>query len=187
MSRPKRIVKNFRSRLDKLCSNDDLRPALNNVYFKNGFAFATNAHLLIKSHLSLHDFTKEEIEILEGKMIHRKSFEKIYLHDVVKAEEDGFHCFSDGREVIFKYDDSGSKYPNADSLILDATTRKPVEINEIGISLRLLGILKQGFIEPDLPKRFSFGNKNKSILLTNTDEDEKNRLEFAIVMPASLT
>lgn len=42
---------NFKSDLSKILSKDDLRPILTVVSFQNGFAYATNAHALIKQSL----------------------------------------------------------------------------------------------------------------------------------------
>ncbi len=59
--------KNFRTKISLVCSTDSLRPSLTHVYFDNGFAVATDAHILIKSPLKEHGFEREEIELLQGK------------------------------------------------------------------------------------------------------------------------
>lgn len=62
------------SKLNLITSSDDFRPALQYVVINNGYFVATNAHLLVKQHLSLHGFTDEEIGYLNGKAIHKELF-----------------------------------------------------------------------------------------------------------------
>lgn len=68
---------NFKSDLSKILSKDDLRPILTVVSFQNGFAYATNAHALIKQSLEWMGFTKDEIDMLNGKSLDATAFKFI--------------------------------------------------------------------------------------------------------------
>lgn len=56
----------FLKGFEKIVSKDDLRPSLQNVLFKDGFAIATDAHKLVKVDLKLYGLDKEDISNLEG-------------------------------------------------------------------------------------------------------------------------
>ena len=75
-----KILKGFRPnfKIHKVCANDDLRPAMWYVFFKDGNAYATDAHIAIVAPLStISNFTDEEKKLLEGKLIHATQFAKL--------------------------------------------------------------------------------------------------------------
>lgn len=71
---------NFRKRakLYLCCSRDDLRPDMNNIYFDEGHAIATNGHIMICA--DLHDISNlndEDIEKLNGKLLNSASYKEL--------------------------------------------------------------------------------------------------------------
>lgn len=64
--------KNFSKsvKLFDIAGQDGLRPVMKCVQFKDGFAYATDGHMLIKAMLQdITNFDPEELAILEGKCI----------------------------------------------------------------------------------------------------------------------
>lgn len=67
-----------RAKLYLCCSRDDLRPAMNNIYFDDGHAIATNGHIMICA--DLHDISNlndEDIEKLNGKLLNGASYKEL--------------------------------------------------------------------------------------------------------------
>lgn len=62
------------SPLHLAASTDDMRPALGYIQIKGGIATATNAHILVRLKLAAW-FDNKELEVLEGKLIHRNFWE----------------------------------------------------------------------------------------------------------------
>lgn len=67
-----------RAKLYLCCSRDDLRPAMNNIYFDEGHAIATNGHIMICA--DLHDISNlsdVDIEKLNGKLLNGASYKEL--------------------------------------------------------------------------------------------------------------
>lgn len=73
---------NFLSPLHFACADDELRPNMECVYFQNGHAYATNAHVAIKQSLE-HYCTVVNKDLLEGRCFYRDSFKDIFSFDIV--------------------------------------------------------------------------------------------------------
>ena len=105
MSKSKVKQNNFATPLHLACAGKDenLRPIMHYVHFKNDFAYATNAHILVKQPLSYS--TVLNYENLNGKMIHRDVFKTILKFWVVEAKEDGLNCYckETGSYSFFEY------------------------------------------------------------------------------------
>ena len=141
--------------LNKACANDDLRPVMNHVFFKNGYAYATDAHIAVKAKLEdICNFPPDQIEMLEGHLLHRKHYEMIMKADFAQVEkvtdnETGietvqFRVFGDNKTsyiVPLIKEGEGFRYPNCDAAVFD----KPVggvDMKAVGFNYTLLGLLK---------------------------------------------
>ena len=85
----KKIRHNFNKgiKLHLACAND-LRPVMNCIYFKDGYAIASNGMILIKACLNeICNFSGEEKELLEGKLISAKNFKEIIKHTIIEIQE----------------------------------------------------------------------------------------------------
>ena len=103
--------------LHKVCGNYDLRPIMSYIYFDNGYAIASDGHILIKADINdISNFTDEEIELLNGKLLHSNQFKQIVKADEVTIEETGitakyeyfeikylFHILKDEKDRLIKY------------------------------------------------------------------------------------
>jgi hypothetical protein len=73
-----------RAKLYLCCSRDDLRPAMNNIYFDDGHAIATNGHIMICA--DLHDISNlndEDIEKLNGKLLNGASYKELLKYPMI--------------------------------------------------------------------------------------------------------
>ena len=72
--------------LKGLVTNDDLRPQLAYISFRNGYLYAVGAQAssLIRVPLEFYGFTAADIELLNGKYLHLKTF--LNLHRVIRLK-----------------------------------------------------------------------------------------------------
>ena len=72
-------------KLHKACANDDIRPAMHYVCFKNGYAYATDAHIAVRA--NLHDISAlsdDDIAKLNGHLIHKSQYEQLLKYSSIE-------------------------------------------------------------------------------------------------------
>lgn len=111
----KKIRHNFNKgiKLHLACANEPIRPVMSCIYFKDGYAIASNGKILIKACLNeICNFSEEKKKFLEGKLISAKNFKEIIKHTIIEIEEDGFHAIYDDWNIKYKFVTVDMKYPN---------------------------------------------------------------------------
>jgi|GEM_PF-1832863 len=103
---------------------DGLRPVMQYIYFANGFAYATNANILIKAKLSeISTLSKESIANLDNVLLHYSLFEQILKFDSIKVENNHIICKIEGvlHEASFNLVKNGDyyTYPDAEQVVCD--------------------------------------------------------------------
>lgn len=105
-------------KLHLACEPVGIRPVMSCIYFKDGYAIASNGKILIKACLNeICNFSEEEKELLEGKLISAKNFKEIIKHTIIEIEKDGFHAIYDDWDIKYKFADKDMKYPNYNDII----------------------------------------------------------------------
>lgn len=118
---------------------DELRPNTEFVFFQDGYAYATNAHILVRSKISeISDFDSDEIELLNGKQIHNKLFAQLIQNNWVEIDDRGFVSSDDGNVVIYQLRDDIKPYNWL--AVLDGDVKKEA-ISRVGLSAKLLETL----------------------------------------------
>lgn len=111
-------------KLHTVCANDDLRPVMECVHFKDGNALASNGHILIYADMKeISTFSDEDIAKLNGKYLHAKQFKEIVKRDFVIVEEDGITVKDDFYQLKFLFM-KDLRYPNFDNILSDLDTNK---------------------------------------------------------------
>jgi hypothetical protein len=166
----------FKTKLYEACSSDELRPVLMCVHFKNGFAYASDAHMVVKQSLEYHAI--QEPLFLEGKCIHKDNYKAIMGFEIATCNEDGVSCSdSDGRTAFYEYfDTKGVPPPNFDE-VLKPTGCKSIEF--IGINPDFVERIGKALHTPSGTLRFQFQGIDKGVLI-DTPEIEN---QWAILMP----
>lgn len=136
----KKIRHNFNKgiKLHLACEPVGIRPVMSCIYFKDGYAIASNNQILIKACLNeICNFFEEEKEFLDGKLISAKNFKEIIKHDIINIEEDGFHAIYDDWDIKYKFADIDHKYPNYNEVIscFKQGTVEKILIDPINIEL----------------------------------------------------
>lgn len=162
-------TKNFKRKLNLACSTNDLRYIIQHIYFDEGYAVATDAHVLVKQSLREHNFTKEEIEIMNGKFIHKDAFIEILRYDFVMVTEEGFSCVCKKNIVktLISFSDVEGKYPNYKDLF--DNLKKLEDVDFIGMNGNLIKKINEISLSTMKTYKFSFFGKNKSIKINATD------------------
>ena len=178
--------KNFKSQIHLACSNDELRPVLNYIFFEDGYAVATDAHILIKQKLELHDFSDEEIEQMNGKALHGSKFKDILKYHHVQIKEGKIHCLNKkGVSFEFDFDDvSDMKFVNYQAVI--PTSKDVTEISEIAVSSILISKV-QKLVVNDAPGKsivLRLHGANKSILMRSCGKTLEE--EMILLMPTMI-
>ncbi len=177
----KRINFNKGLRMDYACvKNDKLRPEMQCIHFENGFAYATNNHILVKNRLQECSTLEEEaIEALSGKSIHKDSFVKTLSYDVIEVEESGIRAFKGAEEAFFKF--AKVDYPDAESLIQQETVSGILAVPEIDIDLYSFVILDKALYGANNTKLVF--NGTRAIKIFNREENVES---MAILMPLGI-
>lgn len=176
--------KNFTTKLHQCCSDSkkELRPYALAVHFKNGYAYATDGTILIKSALEYHSIIKPEF--LEGKALHRDNFKEIMKFDIAECCEDGISCRSeDGQVAFYEYFDmQGTVAPDFDKIIpTDMTGAK--SIFQIGIDPDRMGKLTSSMFSDTGTFRLTFSGQLKAIVVDVIGYDK----QVGILMPRALS
>lgn len=171
--------KTFTTKLYEVCSNDELRPVMMGIHFKNGFAYASDGHMVVKQSLEYH--TILGTEFLEGKTIHKDNYKAIMGFETAECNEDGVACSdSDGRTAFYEYFDiKDSAMPNFDE-VLKPIGQKSIEF--IGINPDFLAKIGKALHVPTNTLRLQFQGVDKGILI-DTPEIEN---QWGMLMPAMI-
>lgn len=182
MAAAKIKIGGFKTPLWNACSGDDLRPALNCAYVKDGKIVATDARILIWQSLTeIHEIEPERAKLIEGKFFHRELLKEMSKCEIITFTEDRIQFVKGKIKGTFDYTDISEKYPDFESIF---TGWKPEEKSKIGVNPRLLEKLRMCFSDPSSAFALTIGANNKHIKVTSEAVNEVD--EMGIIMPVML-
>lgn len=173
----------FKSDLSKICSKDELRPALCLVHFSNGYAYATNGYALVRQSLSWMEFDEDEIKVLNNKSLTAEAFKLAKKALFIEVKEDCLIAILKNSTVSIEYADTSLKFPDVESVINKLLKSEKKEIKHIGINPSVLFSL---FSAMDFysTAQLDFYGEAKGILVTDTTIDSQDQI--GLVMPVML-
>lgn len=152
-----------------------------NIYFKNGNAYVSDGHILIRQPLSYSDI--EGKEALENVAISGEKFKAIRKMKHVTATQAGFYCVSkNGVSVLYEYE-KDFKMPDFESVIPKPDKDHP--LCELGIDLERLNKLRAAMIKNKRGVKMTFTGENRPILINPLEEDFLD--ELGMIMPLCLS
>lgn len=163
------------------CSNDDYRPAMAQVYFKNGIGYASDAHIMLCADMRETGLDESELKLLEGKLIHKEAYKLLCTKSTFCAvEEDGILGIFEGYRTKFLFS-KDLTYPNANEIFINALKKPRLEMSIIGINFNLSKPIQSFFNKSGVssPLHLNFINASDPIIITTP---ETSRL-FALQMP----
>ena len=138
--------------IELICSKDDLRPAIQGILIENGYAIATDCHMLVI--MRLKDMGMQCLEVFNGKIIKSDIFKKINNRKLYVKVFDG-KIDIDGYIVSEPFIDE--RFPDyKDVLPVDN-----MEVGIIGLAAEKLNIIQKVFNCTSL--NLSFSGKCKAI------------------------
>lgn len=164
------------------CANDEFRVVMEHVYFQDGFAYASDAYVLVKNDLSIcSSIPLEQIEILNGKLLHKDAYKEILKYDVIDISEEGIQCKKGNNTAFFYFNtDSSLKYPKAEELIKEKLNLHTVPIPQVSINTKLIEVMNKALYH-QRELKFTFKGANESIICEDNDVDPTNCV--GLIMP----
>lgn len=169
----------FRLPIHIVCGKDDLITKFHDVYFENGFMYATDSEIVVKASIKHYsNLSENEMRILEGKRIPAQVFDKIYKSKtsdlLVYITEEGV----EEKGILYRYSRNADKSPRFDKLF-EAFNDKPItdnSIKRIGINPAHLDRLSKSLKQKGDPSNhfhLYFNGETKSVKVLNSYHDEK--------------
>lgn len=178
------MKKGFNSKPHLICSTDQLRIAMNHIYFKDGFLMATDGFAAIKQHLSLHDFDDDEIALMNDKFLHRSIFPDLYKAEILRVRDSlGIYAIAkSGTETFHKWSWVNDRFPDLESILtsdaeetaLATWAIDPVRLNNLYSAMP--AVFKSGV-------KVTFTGARKKIIVEPNDYSSN---QIAIIMPVQL-
>lgn len=177
----------FLSKIETVCGNDDLRPAMQHIYFKDGWMYATNAHILVKQKIDIHNFSAESIKLLDGKMLHKDSIKTLGKCTIFSVSNDGTEIqgiIDKNQAITVKLvnEDDYLKFPNCNAVFPKDEMQS--EIGTIGINAKYLMTLQNALIDGEYGLKLTFHGKDRAILAHIIScENDLNVNQIGLIMP----
>lgn len=166
---------NFIAPLHLACGKDIQRPVMQCIYFDaDGYAWSTDAHILIKHKVTDNDIIDKENLI--DKMIHKDIFAKIVKYNRIQATKEGVLCFDkDNNSVLFPYDNRGLK-PFRFYTAVPSNELQP--ITYISFNTKIIKRLSE-ILKPFPIWKFEFRGSDKAVVVKIKEFDT-----IILVMPS---
>jgi len=178
-------------KLHKACANDEIRPAMQYVCFKNGYAYATDAHIAVRARLTdICALGEEEISKLNGHLIHKSQYEQLLKYSIIEIGDGTITLIdpeSKARTTIqlFKLAESGEevlegciRYPNVDAIINQDGEHS--EADRVKFNYNLLGRLVAAMGMNGSRVGLRFTGKGRQLVVTGVEPGLDVR---GIIMP----
>lgn len=136
-------------KLHKACANDEIRPAMQYVCFKDGYAYATDAHIAVRADLhAISALSDDDIAKLNGHLIHKSQYEQLLKYSAIEIGDGTITLIDPESKArttmqLFKLAESGEEvlegcisYPNVDAIINSDRSEEPLQ--QVGFNIVLL-------------------------------------------------
>lgn len=183
----KKATSNFMKefKLWKACSKkEEFRPVMEHVLFKDGYAYASDSHVLVRVPLEeCTTFDEDQRALLDGYLIHRSMLQYIVGFDtvLVKKTDDGdvyLEANAGGNiiKVQLAKDGGDLKYPNAEAILQRKSERTPVQ--KIGFAPKFIASLTDALGTSRL--EFAFADEKSAVFVRPVSEISE---AIGVIMP----
>ncbi len=143
-------------KLHKACCKDELRPALQHIFFKDGYAYASDAHIAVRAKVAdiTDNLDATSLDLLNGYAIHSDDFQKLLKYDSIIIEKEGVIRIEDGsfkisialKRIVKEEPDPKNAKTEVRSIDFDSVIckhgKEHVAVDAIGINTTLLNDLR---------------------------------------------
>lgn len=174
-------------KLWKACASDSLRPVMEHVLFKDGYAYASDAHILVRVPLEeCTTFGEEQLALLDDCLIHNSLLKYIAGFDIVLIEkgDDDVVCLkarAGENTVKIELAKNGGelKYPDAEKVLQSKSDCTPIQ--RIGLAPKLIASFAEALGTDKL--KFEFTSESSAVLVRPLDAI---RQAVGVIMPIML-
>lgn len=125
------------------------RPEKCCIYFRNGFAYASDGYILAKNRISeISGLEDHEITALDGKFLHADFYKDMLKYDNIMIAEDGIECSKDNDKVFF-YFSTFDKYPDAEKVLQEALNTQATPLPQVRFDMKIIQRLNKSLFESD--------------------------------------
>jgi len=176
----------FNSKFWEICGSDELKPNQTCVYFTKGKLYTTDGNMVLIQALILHNFTDDDIENLEGRMVHKEVFKSIKALDIAYPElvqflPDTIEVRASSGKIYYSYYETNPY--EIESVIKGFQEMEPKEIDKIGINTDMIKKLSNAMVSTAII--LNFKGKDKVIKITSDGYTEDEQVAY--VMPMRIT
>lgn len=172
----------------KACASDVVRPVMEHILLKGGYAYASNGHVLVRVPLDeLTTFDEEQRAMLDDCLIHKSMLKYIVGFDIVRVEktEDGavYLEASTGENIVkVQLGKNGDvlKYPNAEEILKGSKDRTPIQ--KIGFNPKFIASLTAALGSDSL--KFEFSSESSAVFVRPISEISS---AVGVIMPITTT
>jgi hypothetical protein len=178
MKKPK-----FNSKFWEICGDDELKPNMQCVYFTGGKLYATDGNVLLMQDKGLHNFSDDDIENLEGRMIHKDVLKSIHLLDIPYPEliqflPDIIEVRAPSGTIHYSYFETNPL--DFQSVIDNYNDIDAVPIEKISFNTNRIKKLSSAMVSTALI--FNFKGQNKMIKITTDGYDDNEQIAYIMPM-----
>lgn len=174
-------------KLWKACASDLVRPVMEHVLFKDGYAYASDAHILVRVPLEeCTTFDEEQRALLDDRLIHKSMLKFIVGFDIVLIEkgDDDVVCLkarAGENTVKIELAKNGGKltYPDAEKLLQSQSDCTPIQ--KIGLAPKLIASFAEALGTDKL--KFEFASERSAVRVCPLDV---LRQAVGVIMPVML-
>lgn len=127
-------------KIHEACSNNTLRPVMQRILIENGYAIATDAHIL--ACIDLHQSSSiddEFIDALNGKQIHHEGWKNLLKSYIFNVDDKGIYYENKGGvKQMYLFPENDLKFPNYKEVLKSLAESKKEPFNNFGINAGLL-------------------------------------------------
>ena len=128
---------------------NDIHKEMECIYFKDGFAYASDGYILAKNRISeISGLEEHEIAALDGKFLHADFYKDMLKYDNIMIAEDGIECSKDNDKVFF-YFSTFDKYPDAEKVLQDALNIMTTPLPQVRFDMKIIQRLNKALFESD--------------------------------------
>lgn len=172
----------------KACASDPVRPVMEHILLKDGYAYASDAHVLVRVPLEeCTTFEEDQRALLDGCIIHKSMLKYIVGFDIVRVEktEGGAvyleaHTGENTVKVQLGKDGDVLKYPNAEEILKGSKDRTPIQ--KIGFAPKFIASLTAAMGTDRL--KFEFASENSAVFVRPISEISN---AVGVIMPIMTT
>ena len=172
----------------KACATDAMRPVMEYILCKDGYAYAYDSHVLVRVPLEeCTTFEEDQRALLDGCLIHKSMLKYIVGFDIVLVEkaEDGAVCLEartgeNTVKVQLGKNGDALKYPNAEEILKGSKHRTPIQ--KIGFNPKFIASLTAA-LGTDLLK-VEFASENSAGFVRPVSAISN---AVGVIMPISIT